>query len=194
MPTTDLMNEALAVMRADPRRTHKLHFWQLVERFRADLVNQAFTHLGNLADAEDVAQESLCLAFRRLDELEDPRKLGNWLRAINRHNCLAARTKRARKREIRPATADYEALPTQQNEDRDAASTVLEEVARVIDGLSKPYREVMVLRYWERMRYAEIAERLRIPLGTVKTRLARADAILMERLAPLMSPGGEAQR
>jgi RNA polymerase sigma-70 factor (ECF subfamily) len=181
-----MMNEAFAAMRADPRQTRKHYFWQLVERFRADLVNQAFTYLGCRTDAEDVAQESLCFAFRKLDELKDPSKLGNWLRSINRHNCLAARSKRARQREVRPTTAEYESLPSQSPQPGEGTDTRLEAVARVIDGLQRPYRDVLVLRYWERMTYAQIAERLHIPLGTVKTRLARGDALLLDRLAPLM--------
>ena len=66
MPTTDLMIEALIRHREDPENVPLDQFWLLVERFRADLVNQGFAILGNLQDAEDVAQESLCRSYRDL--------------------------------------------------------------------------------------------------------------------------------
>ncbi|MCZ7643843.1 MAG: RNA polymerase sigma factor [Planctomycetota bacterium] len=190
MQTTSMMIQALEEMRANPRESRALHFWELVERFRADLVNQAVTYLGNTVDAEDVAQESLCVAFRRLHELREPSKLGNWLRAINRLNCLEARRKKIQAREVRPATAEYEALADPAGE-ADPAAARLEQVAKAIDGLQDLYREVLVLRYWEHLSYAEIAQHLGVPLGTVKTRLARADEMLMRKLAPLMPAEGE---
>ena len=86
MATTAMMIEALVAMRHDERGVPVDHFWQLVERFRADLVNQAVAILGDRQDAEDVAQDSLCRAFRCLSQLRDPQKLGSWLRNINRNN------------------------------------------------------------------------------------------------------------
>ena len=62
MPTTAMMIEALVQHRAkDPSGCAMPtdYFWQLVERFKADLVNQAFAILGNVPDAEDVAQAFL---------------------------------------------------------------------------------------------------------------------------------------
>lgn len=186
MRTTSMLVQALTVMRNDPDAGGQQQFWQLVERFRADLVNQAFSHLGNSADAEDAAQESLCLAFRRLGELKDPAKLGHWLRAVNRMNCMALRQKRARSRarEIRPPTAEYEALAAP--ESGAPEDSPLAEVARVVDRLPEAYREVIVLRYWEKMSCAQIAAHLGLPLNTAKTRLARADGLLLERLAERM--------
>ena len=94
MPTTAMMIDALVAMRHEPGGVQADHFWQLVERFRADLVNQAVALLGNRPDAEDVAQDSLCRAFRCLSQLKDPQKLGSWLRTINRNNALQALRRR----------------------------------------------------------------------------------------------------
>ncbi len=192
MQTTSLLIEALEELRKNPRESRELHFWALVERFRADLVNQAYTYVGNVSDAEDIAQESLCVAFRRLPELREPSKLGNWLRSINRLHALEAQRQRARKREVRPATAEYESL-AEPSASPDGADR-LDRVAKIVDGLPDLYREVLVLRYWERLSYAEIAAHLGVPLNTVKTRLARADEMLMRKLTPELGaaePQGE---
>ena len=174
MTTTSLMIEALVALRQDPTSATSEHFWILVERFRADLVNQAVAILGNQSDAEDVAQESLCEAFQDLGELQDPRKIGKWLRGINRHHALSLRRKRERDR-ARVEKLERPALETREGND-------LERIARAVDALPAPYREVVVLRFWEKRTTEEIASLLGIPRGTVKSRLFRADRTLYERL------------
>ena len=55
---------------------------------------------------------------------------------------------------------------------RDAA------LRQVVSELKEPYRTIIELRYYEDLSYEEIAERMHIPLGTVKIRLSRAKALL----------------
>ncbi|MCW8133496.1 MAG: sigma-70 family RNA polymerase sigma factor [Planctomycetota bacterium] len=195
MPTTAMMIEALVAMRHEPGGVPAEHFWQLVERFRADLVNQSVAILGSSEDAEDVAQESLCLAFRALPTLKDPRKLGTWLRTINRNNALMI----LRRRRMDPlrggAAIDSQVAapittPTGSNLEQVGREQTVEQVARAVDSLPEPFREVVVLRYWEGMSNDHIAVRLGVPEGTVKSRLARADRILHERLRRLWSQEG----
>ena len=187
MPTTAMMIEALVAMRKDPGGVPADHFWQLVERFRADLVNQAFSIMGNQADAEDVAQLSLAKAFRMLHTLEDPAKLGIWLRTINRRLSLNALRSRKRSRVHAVEHLDAQAsapatTPTGINVEAVGKSTSMDQVARAVDALPETYREVVVLRYWEHLKTERIAERLGLPVGTVKSRLARADRFLLEKL------------
>ncbi|MCZ7646346.1 MAG: sigma-70 family RNA polymerase sigma factor [Planctomycetota bacterium] len=192
MPTTAMMIEALVAMRHDPGGVPHDHFWQLVERFRADLVNQAVGILGNRPDAEDVAQDSLCIAFRNLGQLQDPLKLGGWLRSINRNNALLMlRRRRVERLQTRgqldaqlPAPAT---TPTGTKLEAAGRRQTMDKVARAVDSLPEPFREIVVLRYWERLKNPEIAARLGIPEGTVKSRLARADRILVKALHRLWS-------
>jgi RNA polymerase sigma-70 factor, ECF subfamily len=159
---------------------------QLVERFRADLVNQAFSIIGNQADAEDVAQASLAKAFRMLSTLKDPQKLGSWMRTINHRTALNHLRDKKRKgiatleidtKAVAPATT-----PTGRDVEAVSRNATIEQVARAVDELPDIYREVIVLRYWEKLNTEDIADRLAIPAGTVKSRLARADHMLLERL------------
>ena len=193
MPTTAIMIDALITMRHEPGGVPEEHFWQLVERFRADLVNQAFCILSNQEDAEDVAQMSLAKAFRMLPTLKDPQKLGSWLRTINHRTAL--NHLRSRKRssvrlvgEIDPAAAPARATtPTGRDVEAVSRMATMEHVARAVDALPEGYREVVVLRYWEHLDTEQIAERLNIPTGTVKSRLARADRLLLEKLRRIWS-------
>ena len=192
MPTTAMMIEALVAMRHDPGGMPADHFWQLVERFRADLVNQAFSILGNQEDAEDAAQASLAKAFRLLHTLKDPQKLGAWLRTINHRTAL--NTLRSRRRSFVETTADLDpkaAAPATTPTGRDFAAvrrtTTIEQVAKAVDALPESFREVVVLRYWEHLKTEQIAERLAIPAGTVKSRLVRADRMLLEKLRRIWS-------
>lgn len=191
MPTTAMMIEALLEMRHAPGGVEPDQFWQLVERFRGDLVNQAFAILGNQADAEDVAQESLCQTFQELNTLKNPRKLGTWMRSINR--CNALDLWRKRKREQARAAAESaghaaiapETTPTGTNLELARRRRSADQVARAVDSIPEPFRSVVVLRYWEKKSYEEIADWLSIPLGTVKSRMARADHLLVARLRRL---------
>ncbi len=188
MPTTALMIEALVKMRHEPGGVPVDHFWQLVERFRADLVNQAFSFTGNQMDAEDIAQMSLAKAFRLLPTLKEPQKLGSWLRTINRREAL--NFLRSRRRNPVYATGELDpnsaaapmTTPTGSNMEAVARNTSIEQVARAVDTLPEIYRELVVLRYWEHLDTQQIAERLNIPVGTVKSRMARADCQLLEKL------------
>jgi RNA polymerase sigma-70 factor (ECF subfamily) len=191
MPTTAMMIEALLDLRNAPGGVEPDQFWQLVERFRADLVNQAFAILGNQEDAEDVAQESLCQTFQELNTLKNPRKLGTWMRTINRCNALDLWRKRKREQSRSAAqNAGQEAVapettPTGTNLEVARRRRSAEQVARAVDTLPEPFRSVVILRYWEKKSYDEIADWLSIPLGTVKSRMARADHMLVVRLRRL---------
>jgi RNA polymerase sigma-70 factor, ECF subfamily len=194
MPTTAIMIEALITMRHEEGGVPEEHFWQLVERFRADLVNQAFAILSNQADAEDVAQCALAKAFRMLPTLKDPQKLGSWLRTINHRTALNHIRSRKRSNVHLHHTGKLDTkmaapLTTPTGSDVEAVSrnVTIDQVARAVDTLPDGYREVVVLRYWEHLDTEQVANRLGIPAGTVKSRLARADRMLLEKLRRIWS-------
>ncbi|MCW8133357.1 MAG: RNA polymerase sigma factor [Planctomycetota bacterium] len=190
MPTTEMMIEALSTMRQQPGAdSNEQHFWQLMERFQADLVHQALAILGNQADAEDVAQDTLCRAYQEMHTLKDPARLGAWLRAINRCKALDLLRKRKAQREERLGTGAQEALTKEMLPNRGATpaeghavNDQAEQIFRAVESLPAPYREVLLLRYMEKLTLEEIARRLAIPPGTARSRMARADGLLVQRL------------
>jgi RNA polymerase sigma-70 factor, ECF subfamily len=104
------------------------------------------------------------------------------LRGINRHVALRLR-QRTRAKEKRLETAQVNALQAPKTTTLStSAIKALDRVLRAVDSLPTQYREVLVLRYWEKLSNEEIANRLGIPLGTVGSRMARANSILAEKL------------
>jgi len=180
MPTTALMVDALVGMRNEPGGVGPEYFWQLVDRFRADLVNQALIILGSQQDAEDTAQETLCKAFVQLGQLKDAAKLGAWLRQINRCNALALRRRRIREKEERLSTGQMTSIEARRDETK--AMNAKENILQAVDSLPAPYRDVVVLRYLEKLSTDEIAVRLGVPSGTVRGQLTRADELLARKM------------
>ncbi|HYF49558.1 MAG TPA: RNA polymerase sigma factor [Planctomycetota bacterium] len=185
MPTTAMMVDELIRMREQPGGAPLDQFWRLAERFRADLVNQAFVILGTQDDAEDVAQETLSHAFLHLAQLRDPEKIGAWLRGINRNMAFNLRRRRARDREERLSTAQMSALEAPERKSTGPYGGV-DAVMRAVDKLPAIYREVLVLRYWEKLSAEAIAERLNLPIATIWTRMSRADLALAEKLQTML--------
>lgn len=165
-------------------------FWALVERYRGELVNQALAIVGNLADAEDVVQETFCEAFRRQEKLSSVRSLGAWLRTVNKANALnrirdekTGRAHSKRKQRVSPkrlvTTGGFSLLELR------------EAVAQSIDALPPKLRAVVVLRYLEHLSYEQIAERLQLSPGTVGWLLCEAGLLLHGRLGQVLQNGAD---
>ena len=183
VPTTELAIEALDGMRTNPDAVSLDRFWQLLERFRAGLIHQALTIVGKQQDAEDIAQETLCTAFFEIEQLRDPQKLGNWLRSINRCNALAYRRSSRRTKEERLSTEKLQALEARASEPTTGPDDI---VLKAVEDLPEQFRDVVILRYWEKMSTDDIARKLNIPAGTVRSRLTRADGMLAQKLNTLL--------
>jgi RNA polymerase sigma-70 factor (ECF subfamily) len=151
-----------------------------LERFRTELVNQAFAILRNKSEAEDVAQESLCEAYECMQDLRNPRQLRVWLRKINHHNALEAIKRR--QSDQRKVRGKQESTRLQASVEVGSRLETSEQVAQAVDNLPDDLREIILLRYWERLAVKEIAERVGIPSGTVKSRLFRAEKMLAKWL------------
>ena len=191
MPTTDMAIHALNELRLNPEHCID-KFWQLLERFRAGLINQALTILGNQQDAEDVAQETLCKAFLDLHRLRDTAKLGVWLRSINRCRALDVYRQKQRAKEERLSTGQQNCLEIRpENLPTEEISSINADVVRAVDSLPDQFREAVVLRYWEKLSTEQIAVRLGIPSGTVRSRLCRADGMLARKLKLIVRTGGK---
>lgn len=127
--------------------------------------------------AEDVAQETLVAAWRR-----PPREVGSaraWLARVARRTAGTLARGEARRREREGAAARPEGAGEAADAQREA---VLRSVTNAVLELEEPYRTVVLLHHYEGLSHAEIAERTRAPLATVRSRLQRARAILRERL------------
>jgi RNA polymerase sigma factor (sigma-70 family) len=135
------------------------------------------------SDAQDIVQEAMLRAYRAFDGLRGTDAKA-WLLTIVR-NCHATAYQQQQRRGLqalpeRGDVADRQAMvaapvdPERLTMERDDERTL----GLLLDRLSDEHREVLVLREIDDMSYREIAEILRVPIGTVMSRLARARAVL----------------
>lgn len=151
----------------------------LVERFRGQVFGLCYRMLGQRQDAEDAAQETFVRVLKNLHRWDPTRDFEPWLLAIAGNRCRTALSTRKR----RPAGND--ALIDQVADDAPderAAQHLAEEVHLALGGVRDEYRQAFVLFHEQELSYAEIAEAMEVPLGTVKTWVHRARRDLIEEL------------
>lgn len=153
----------------------------------------------NEADAEDLVAETVTRAWRALDTLECEGAFRAWIfRILN--NTFVSELRRAGARPRLESIDCDEAAEGEQafslfeqlhqpfllwfsNPEQEFLNKVLrEDLDRALAELPEAYRVVVVLSDLEDFKYCEIAEMLRIPIGTVRSRLARARSALQKRL------------
>ena len=140
----------------------------------------------NEADAQDLVQDTYVKAFRSRKQFEAGTNLKAWLFTIL-HNTYRNRRRDSGRDPVDvdservdlAAPVDPAATPEQQMI-RDAMEPELQEA---LDELPEAFREAVWLRDVEEFPYAEIAEMLGIPVGTVMSRISRGRRMLYERLA-----------
>ncbi len=113
----------------------------------------ALAILGRPADAEDVAQDAMVVAFDRLRALRDPARFGAWLTTIARNQALNALARR-RRHEVRAAPESYEPSTSPRPVE---AIGLRERLLAALDTLTPPQREVVLLHDLEGWSHAEIA-------------------------------------
>jgi RNA polymerase sigma-70 factor (ECF subfamily) len=156
-------------------------FEELVVRYRPAVVRLARTIVG--ADhAEDVAQDSLLLAFKALPGIDEPRKFPAWLSAITRHRALrfsksetAHMSKRVALDEALLEKIEALAKPLAEKE-RD------EEMIAALESLPSDYAMALRLRFLDEMPLNRIAAFMGLPLSTVKWRIHHGKKLLRERI------------
>jgi len=136
------------------------------------LLRTAYLLTGNLADAEDLLQAALAKTYLAWDRIEDRGALDGYVRRamVNTHISWW------RRRRVQEFPTDE--LPDRAVADPAGDSDLQEALRRAIDRLPLRMRTALVLRYYEDMTEAEVAERLGVSLGTVKSTVSRAVAKL----------------
>src|SRR6185503_3438786 len=156
-------------------------FEQLVVRYRPAVVRLARTIVGT-DYAEDVAQESLLLAFKALPSIEEPSKFAAWLSAITRHRAL--RFSKSETQQIGKRVALDEALIEQiealakplAEKERDEA------MIKALDSLPSDYAMPLRLHFLDDMPQNRIAAFMGIPVSTVKWRIHHGKKLLRAKV------------
>jgi RNA polymerase sigma-70 factor, ECF subfamily len=146
----------------------------LVERYQTQAVGHSMAILANREDALDATQEAFVDAFQALKKFDRTRRFYPWFYVLLRHRCykLIAKKREAENIEDAGILAPQPGVSGEE-------SIALE---RALRSLSREDREIITLKYLDGFSYDEIAGLLKIPRGTVMSRLFYARKELQAKL------------
>ena len=165
---------------------------QIVHRYKDPLINFVYHFLGDRISSEDVVQETFIRVYRNKKLYRNVAKFSTWIYTIA-GNLAKTELRRRRRRRIFSISQmgyenkDYEIMDTMTSPDGLVDGEMKESyIRKEIEALPVRFREVVVLRDVQEMSYEEISDILKIPIGTVKSRVNRGRLRLQKRLKPLL--------
>ena len=167
-------------------------FGRLVERYQNRLYHTLFSLMGSEEDARDVAQEAFVLAFQKLQSFRGDSAFYSWLFRIAFNASVSFRRKHRRTTSSLDAAHEQsgiETADTSPDTQPDHSLEVAEQQGLVRTALAQiaaDFREVLILKEIEGLKYEQIAEIVGCPIGTVRSRIHRARQELREKLRVLL--------
>jgi RNA polymerase sigma-70 factor (ECF subfamily) len=165
--------------------SNRERFEKLAESSFSSIFGTALRLTRNHEEAQDLAQEALVRAFDAFDRF-DGRNFKAWvLRIVT--NLYINRYRRSKRTGIEASLDDegaYEPIaPIEEIPDRQIFDEMVgEEVERALQNVPDVFRMAVILADLEGLSYDEIAEAIEVPVGTVRSRIARGRAILRKEL------------
>ena len=158
------------------RAGDKEAFRHLVEQYQRQALGHATAILGNREDACDATQEAFLDAYHAINRFDLARRFYPWFYVLLRNRCFKMAAGE-RKRE----TQDIEEIQILSPE-TDLPREELLSLELALRALPNEERELITLKHFDGLSYAELAERLEIPIGTVMSRLYHARKMLAAKL------------
>ena len=162
-------------------------YGKLMERYRDSIFFMVQKMINNREDADDITMESFGKAFSSLDKYNSDYAFSTWLYRIAINNCIDfSRKKRIDIISIdnpnddnegnkKPQDYETDALDPEENYMKQQRVLMMQ---NVLSQINSKYRKLIEMRYLQELSYDEIAEKLDMPLGTVKAQLFRAKDLL----------------
>ncbi len=145
----------------------QLLYEQLVKSHWREIYTYALRLSGNRSDAEDVVQDTYLQAWRSIGSLRDPGSARSWLYTIARRGWW-------RMRENRNASQSLDGLSIPDGRNDQRTSDELDAVQRTLNRLDRTFRDPFLMVAIEGLSCRQVADELKLPLGTVLSRIARA--------------------
>lgn len=166
-------------------------FGELVLRYQDRLYNSLVRMLGSGPDARDVAQEAFVTAFEKLDTFRREAAFYSWLYRIAYNTAISRRRKRRATLSVDQLKEATGSEPTDPNDSNDPSydlhtSERQQLVRDALNDLAPEFRDVLILKEMDGLRYDEIAEIIDIPIGTVRSRIHRARHEMKQKLTRVM--------
>jgi RNA polymerase sigma-70 factor (ECF subfamily) len=167
--------------------------WEtIVRQYRRKVFNTAYKFVGRHEQAEDLTQEIFLKIFKSLDTFDSRANFQTWLISVSRNLCIDHYRRVRKERETIDHQVDanelsplsHEPSPMAGLERRDRVSLLRHAMAKLPDTL----RTAVLMRDIQEMSYQEIADTLRLPEGTVKSRINRGRTELARHVKRLGGP------
>lgn len=164
--------------------------FEALVREHADMLTVYLTSaLGDGPDVDDLFQETMVVAWRRLDDFDQTRSFGAWLRGIAKKLLLAHRRKESRRR-CTPAMLDRLEARLRQINRRpgDTWKDKIEILQSCVQALPDHYRAIVARRYFQQQAILQVGDALGLTSAAVKKRLQRARALVLDCMERKLAP------
>jgi RNA polymerase sigma-70 factor (ECF subfamily) len=158
---------------------------ELLNRYQDSIYFLLLKKVGNEIDAEDITMETFGKAFNNLSQYTPTHAFSTWLFRIATNNYIDFIRKKKKRFQSYDASVDFhdpDAIEFASNnlnpEDLVIKEQNAKELNELIKTLKPRYASLIDLRYYKELSYEEIAEKMQLPLGTVKAQLYRAKELL----------------
>jgi RNA polymerase sigma-70 factor (ECF subfamily) len=163
----------------------------IVKRYKDQLLNFVFRFVGNQEEAEDIVQDTFLRVYRKRKAYKRIAKFSTWIYTIA-GNLARTELRRRKRRKLFSVTdmgyenRDYEISDEGHSPESQVDGIIQEEIIqKEINNLSPKFREVIILRDVQELSYEEISKIIKVPIGTVKSRVNRGRLKLQNRLRHL---------
>lgn len=164
-------------------------------RYQRRVFNLCYRILSNRDEAEEVAQDIFVTVFRKINSFRGDASFSTWIHRVSTNHCKN-RIKYLKRRRYYDTDSLDSSIETEDGEitrqikDEEGLSPEselsqiedVEIIGKAIGELDEDYRIVVIMRDVQDLSYKEISEIIDLPLGTVKSRIHRARAMLQEKL------------
>ncbi len=164
--------EAIIEIRSGDKEAYKI----IVNRYMKKAFYTALGFAGNSDDAADLSQEAFVRAYRAISKFDIKKPFFPWFYRILRNVCLNYKRKKRRLQEVPIETVQCNESQSLEKE------SLSHEVWNAISQLRVNEKEIILLKYFQRLSCKEIAKALDCPIGTVMSRLYYARKQLKEKL------------
>lgn len=154
-------------------------FAEVVRQYADQLFRYSLFLTGDYHQARDLTQEVFCRAFEKRSQLRSPEKVWPWLTRICRRLFLNHLRDQGGEEACPPEVLDRQESDSQPEEPEQVGA-----LRRALAQLPPRWRILLTMFYFDDLSYQEIAEQLRLPMGTVMSGLFRAKRRLRELLEP----------
>lgn len=139
------------------------------------IYSYVYRMLGTEEDAKDLTQEILTKTLKTLHRFDQTRPFAPWIYRIARNAYIDLKRKQ---KPLSPTPVEELPDPSQTPLEHAQATENTLQIRQAMSQLPPKYREILVLYHFEHMKYEEISQLLRLPMGTVMNRLFRARRLL----------------